>query len=76
MPRFVRLREDLGADFFGVADLASAHDFISWQGGESLAQYPKAISIGIALLNPIVDQLPGRGEKPWRWNISTTLTTW
>ena len=35
------IAEDLGADFFGVADLAPAHDFISWQGGESLAKYPK-----------------------------------
>ena len=61
--RIRAIAEDLGADFFGVADLAPAHDFISWQGGENLAQYPKAISIGIALLNPIVDQLPGRGEK-------------
>ena len=33
------------------------------EGGERLAQYPKAISIGVALLNPIVDLLPGRGEK-------------
>ena len=61
--RIRAIAEDLGADFFGVADLAPAHDFTSWQGGESLAQYPMAISIGIALLNPIVDRLPGRSEK-------------
>jgi epoxyqueuosine reductase QueG len=55
--------EDWGADFYGVADLTPAHDFIAWQGGERLAQYPKAISIGIALLNPIVDGLPKRSDK-------------
>jgi hypothetical protein len=61
--RIRAIAEDLAADFYGVADLAPALDFILWQGGELLAQYPKAISIGIALLNPIVDQLPGRSEK-------------
>lgn len=54
---------DLGADFFGVADLAPAHDFISGQGGEDVAQYPRAISMGISLLDPMVDQLPRRSEK-------------
>lgn len=54
---------DLGADFFGVANLALAQDFIFSQGGQDVASYPKAISIGIALLNPIVDQLPQRSEK-------------
>jgi epoxyqueuosine reductase QueG len=55
--------EDWGADFYGVADLTPARDFILWQGGERLAQYPKAISIGIALLNPIVDGLQKRSDK-------------
>jgi epoxyqueuosine reductase len=61
--RIQRIAEDLGADFFGVADLAPAHDFITWQGGESLAQYPKAISVGVALLNPIVDQASWKERK-------------
>jgi epoxyqueuosine reductase QueG len=55
--------KDLGADFYGVADLAPAHDLILWQGGERLAKYPKAISIGVALLSTIVDGLPERSDR-------------
>jgi epoxyqueuosine reductase QueG len=47
-----------GADFLGIADLSPARNFILEQGGEEIAQYPRAISIGIVLLNSIVDQLP------------------
>jgi epoxyqueuosine reductase len=53
----------LGADFFGIANLSRAQDFIIAQGGDLVAAYPRAISIGIALLNPIVDQLPRRNER-------------
>ena len=49
-----------GADFFGVADLTQARDEIVGQGGEWLAAYPRAISVGIRLLDDIVDQLPNR----------------
>jgi epoxyqueuosine reductase len=52
-----------GADFYGVADLASARDFIQEQGGKEVASYPRAISIGIRLMDSIVDQLPQRNEK-------------
>jgi len=38
-----------GADIFGVADLAPAHDTVFEQGGESVAQFSRAIAIGIAL---------------------------
>ena len=48
---------ELGADLFGVADLAVARDFICEQGGEYLRQFPRAISIGIRLLDGIVDGL-------------------
>jgi epoxyqueuosine reductase len=54
---------ELGADFFGVADLSLARKAILEQGGPAVADYPRAISIGIALLHPIVDQLPRRAEK-------------
>ncbi len=54
---------NLGADFFGVANLAPARDFIAWQGGREVAEYPRAVSIGVALLNPVVNQLPRRGDK-------------
>jgi epoxyqueuosine reductase len=55
--------EDLGTDFFGIADLSTAHQFILEQGGPVIAEYPKAISVGITLLDSIVDQLPKRAEK-------------
>jgi epoxyqueuosine reductase len=54
--------EECGADLFGVADLSSAQDFILSLGGREAAGYPRAISIGIALLHTIVDQLPRRAE--------------
>ncbi len=45
-------------DIFGVADLASVQDTLKNQYHESVCGYPFAISLGITLLNPIVDQLP------------------
>lgn len=62
--RIERLARDQYVDFFGIADLELAHDFIFVQGGEQVASYPRAISIGIALLDPVVNQLPKRSEKP------------
>lgn len=55
--------KNLGVDIFGVADLTAAHDFILAQGGEHIAGYPKAISMGIRLLDPVVDELY-RHEDP------------
>lgn len=52
-----------GADFFGVADLSSAREAILGQGGEAAAAYPRAISLGIRLIDPLVDQLPMRHER-------------
>jgi len=52
-----RTARNLGADLFGVADLAIAHDFISSQGGEYLGKFPRAISIGVRLLDAVVDGL-------------------
>lgn len=47
----------LGADYFGIADLTPAAGLIAGQGGADLTGYPRAISIGVALIHPIVDQL-------------------
>jgi epoxyqueuosine reductase len=57
--------QTLEVDFFGVADLsgAAARAAILDQGGPEIARYPRAIALGIALMNPIVDQLPRRAEK-------------
>ena len=57
------LAETMGADFYGVADLAPALDAILEQGGPQIAEYPRAISIGIGLLHPIVDQLPQHDDR-------------
>jgi epoxyqueuosine reductase QueG len=56
------LAETMGADFFGVADLLPAYQAILDQGGPVIAEFPRAISIGVALLHPIVDQLPRRAD--------------
>jgi epoxyqueuosine reductase len=52
----------MGARFFGVADLTVAKEAIVAQGGEFLAAYPRALSVGIALSDGIVDQLPRHKE--------------
>ena len=48
---------DMGARFFGVADLAVAKEAILEQGGEFLNAFPRALSVGIAMSDRIVDQL-------------------
>ena len=53
----------LGTDYFGIADLSAAQDAILEQGGTEIAEYPRSISIGIALFHPIVNQLPRRQER-------------
>lgn len=56
-----RARE-MGARFFGVADLGVAREAIVAQGGEFLSAFPRALSMGIALNDGIVDQLPRHKE--------------
>ena len=51
----------LGADLYGVADLAPAQELVRQLGGELAAQFPRAVSIGVALPSAIVDRL-GRHE--------------
>ncbi len=48
----------LDADYFGVADLSSAHNAILAQGGERVARYPRAVTIGMRLQDSLVDLLP------------------
>jgi epoxyqueuosine reductase len=52
-----------GADYFGIADLSPARDTILEQGGIELVEYPCSISIGVALLHPIVNLLPQCSER-------------
>ncbi len=56
--RQIALKE--GVDYFGCADLAPAKKAISDQGGERIASYPRAISVGIAIPNDLVEQLEDR----------------
>jgi epoxyqueuosine reductase QueG len=58
-----RLAKELGADLFGIADLTIAQDFMCKQGGEYLGKFSRAISIGIRLLDAVVDELH-RHEEP------------
>lgn len=61
--RIKKLVEVENADFFGVADLLPARDAIKEQGGSLVAEYPRSISIGIRLLDVLVDELPNRHER-------------
>jgi len=54
---------DLGVDLFGVADLTGVRDFILRQGGEHISAFPRAISMGMRLLDAVVDELY-RHEEP------------
>jgi epoxyqueuosine reductase len=54
---------DMGARVFGAADLSPAQEAIRAQGGEFLARFPRALSIGVGLHDGIVDRLPDHKEK-------------
>jgi epoxyqueuosine reductase len=54
------MAEHEGADFFGVSDLSPVKDIIIEQGSSFVADFPKAISIGIRLPDAIIDALPDR----------------
>jgi hypothetical protein len=53
-----KLTEELGADYFGVAHLSPAQEAIEKLWEKEAAQYPRAISFGIALPHDIVNQQP------------------
>lgn len=59
----VEFSKSLGVDLFGVADLSSANEFILAQGGKIIAEYPQGISIGIRLVDGVVEELC-RHEDP------------
>lgn len=48
--------------YTGVADLAPAHGFILEQGGPVVAGFPRCVSLGIDLLDSIVDRLPEKNR--------------
>ena len=59
-----KMATEHGVDLFGVADLGSAQDFICRQGGQQLRKFSRAISIGIRLLDAIVDELHRHEDRP------------
>ena len=60
--RFQILATSLNADFYGVADLTPARDFIHARGGERVSRYPRGVVIGMRLQESIVELLPD-GDK-------------
>jgi len=60
--RLRTLTLSLGADYFGIADLAPAQDAIRAQGGEQVAKYPRSVVAGIRLQDSIVDLLPEKDK--------------
>lgn len=56
------LARALAADYYGVADLTGARDFIRAQGGDRVAGYPRAVVMGIRLLDTIVDAVADRAD--------------
>jgi len=62
------LATGMGTDFFGIADLSPAQEVIENLWGEAAAQFPRAISVGIALSHAIVDQQPNRFSSPTAMN--------
>jgi epoxyqueuosine reductase len=58
-----RLARSLGADYYGVANLTGVQDFVRAQGGDRVAEYPRAVVMGIRLLDEIVDLLADRTDR-------------
>jgi epoxyqueuosine reductase len=52
-----------GADYYGVADLTGVQDFIRAQGGGRVTGYPRAVIMGIRLLDTLVDLLEDRTDR-------------
>jgi epoxyqueuosine reductase QueG len=53
----------LGAEFFGVADISPVRDFVLSFGGLAMAEYPRAVSLGVSLSDTIVNALSRWAER-------------
>ncbi len=49
------LSRESGGALFGIADLGPAHQFICAMGGQAFGEYPRAVSIGMRLIDAVVD---------------------
>jgi epoxyqueuosine reductase QueG len=63
--RVFELVRGLGGDFVGAADLSVAQETICQQGGEEFGRYPFSLSVGVRLMDSIMDQLPHRDQQRW-----------
>jgi epoxyqueuosine reductase len=57
------LARALGADYYAVADLTGAKEFIRAQGGDRVTRYSRAVVMGIRLLDSLVDMLEDPGDR-------------
>lgn len=57
-----------GVGYFGVSDLTKVQNVIKDQGGDEVTDYPFCITLGITLMNTIVDRLPNRDKYSVRLN--------
>ena len=55
-----------GADLVGVADLGVVNEAVVAQGGPLFTGYPRAVSIGIGLADPLVDRLEEPSDRAAR----------
>ncbi len=58
------IAENDGVEFVGVADLTPARHFIKEYARDLLDEYPKSITLGIRLLDDVVDQLSTEMDRP------------
>jgi epoxyqueuosine reductase len=58
-----QIAKEHGADLFGVADLGITKDFVRNQGGDYVEKFPKAISLGVRLLDAVIDELHRHGDR-------------
>ena len=66
-----------GADFFGVADLNPVKDFMTNQGGDLVAGFPRGVSIGIRISDTIVDSHSPdekHGLSLYWWHVYSVVT--
>ena len=59
----IQMAKSLGATFAGIADLSPAAETLRVQGGDGIAHFPRAISIGVALPSAIVDGIENQNDR-------------
>ncbi|MBT3272578.1 MAG: epoxyqueuosine reductase [Spirochaetales bacterium] len=60
---FMHIAKNNDVSFAGVANLVPAFKEIELQGGRRLSGFPRAVSIGVSLPNPIVDGIADQNDR-------------